>query len=44
VKDLHPDDRNNPVWNQDVAPSSDEPEHTVEASARRVKDAPLTVE
>ncbi len=24
VKDLHPDDRNNPIWNQNGAPSGDE--------------------
>lgn len=24
VKDLHPDDRTNPIWNQDGAPSGDE--------------------
>ena len=32
VKELHPDDRNNPIWNQDVAPSGDEPKQIVEAS------------
>ena len=44
VKDLHPDDRNNPIWNHEVATFGDEQEQTVEASVRRVTDAPLTIE
>ena len=44
VGDLHPDDRNNPVWNQDAKPAGDEPDQMVEASAPRVKDGPLAVE
>ncbi len=41
--DLHPDDRNNPVWNQDATPAGDQPDQVVEASAPRMKDAPAAV-